>query len=262
MKSKIQPELDGLPYDQASLGAFLESGRKAKGLSIEQVSEAIRVPVDKVQALESGCFEELPQLPFLKGIIQAYAKVVGIGKTELASKLTIIDEATKHQPGRLAQIREPSDVKLSQIDKPSFYITSGKIALFFLAIAVFFGMWFGLDYFNDWAKNGTRESVVLKQNERKQEIDAAQLNHSLVIRSKVPNFIKFLEGNQESSSKGSLVRTFVGPERMFKKEDISVSKGVLWSLYPRALEVVVNNKPLKLIWKGQLASLDFSTSKQ
>jgi cytoskeleton protein RodZ len=63
---------------QASFGGDLRKVREQKGLSIEAVSEATKVPSKHIRSLEAGEFEELPGGVFRRGFVRSYVGAVGL----------------------------------------------------------------------------------------------------------------------------------------------------------------------------------------
>ena len=61
-----------------SLGEFLRSERKARGISLEQISADTRISMDMLLAIEDGNVELLPAPVLIKGFLKAYAKRIGI----------------------------------------------------------------------------------------------------------------------------------------------------------------------------------------
>jgi transcriptional regulator with XRE-family HTH domain len=60
------------------VGAELRQARERAGLSAEQISERTKIQLHKIEALENGNFEGLPDGIYLDGIVRAYAVEVGI----------------------------------------------------------------------------------------------------------------------------------------------------------------------------------------
>jgi cytoskeleton protein RodZ len=60
------------------LGELLRTTREAKGLTLEQVEQAIRIRSAYLQAIESEEFDKLPHLAYAKGFIHNYAVFLGV----------------------------------------------------------------------------------------------------------------------------------------------------------------------------------------
>jgi transcriptional regulator with XRE-family HTH domain len=72
-----------------NLGSFLKEKRKAKGLSLEQVSEELRIKLSFLEALEEEKDELLPALLYKKIFIKAYADYLGLNFDELLNKFSV-----------------------------------------------------------------------------------------------------------------------------------------------------------------------------
>jgi cytoskeletal protein RodZ len=68
------------------IGAALAAARASLGLSLEEVSEATRVRVRHLEALEAGAIEQLPSRPFQIGYVRAYAKTLGLDADATAAR--------------------------------------------------------------------------------------------------------------------------------------------------------------------------------
>jgi cytoskeletal protein RodZ len=71
-----------------TVGSFLRQEREAKGMSIEEVARATRVPMSSVERLESDQFDELPGEVFVRGFMKSYARAVGLDADEVLARYT------------------------------------------------------------------------------------------------------------------------------------------------------------------------------
>lgn len=65
------------------VGEFLRNRREGQGLTPEQVGVAIRVGVRKILAVEEGRFADLPPQPYGRGLVSAYATLLGVEPEQL-----------------------------------------------------------------------------------------------------------------------------------------------------------------------------------
>jgi len=61
-----------------TIGELLSYEREAKGVSLPDLAAKTKIDQEKLEALESNQFEALPASPFVKGYIQAYARVLSL----------------------------------------------------------------------------------------------------------------------------------------------------------------------------------------
>lgn len=59
-----------------ALGNLLKQTRIEKGLSVGEVAERLKLPARQIEALESGCYQSLPEEVFIKGFITSYARLL------------------------------------------------------------------------------------------------------------------------------------------------------------------------------------------
>lgn len=60
----------------ASLGKVLREARERLGLSIADVSGQIKLAARQIEALETDDFKHLPEIPFVRGFVRSYAKIL------------------------------------------------------------------------------------------------------------------------------------------------------------------------------------------
>ncbi|MCA9523876.1 MAG: helix-turn-helix domain-containing protein [Myxococcales bacterium] len=61
-----------------SLGRYLRENREAKGVTLEQIAEATKIPKGSLEYLESDQYEFLPADVFVRGFIRTYCKNINI----------------------------------------------------------------------------------------------------------------------------------------------------------------------------------------
>ena len=70
-----------------SVGGELKQARERSGLSAEQIAERTKIQQHRIEALESGDFEKLPQGIYLDGIVRAYAREVSVEPDPLIERV-------------------------------------------------------------------------------------------------------------------------------------------------------------------------------
>src|SRR5262245_60770661 len=71
-----------------SVGEFLRRQREARGMSLEEVARATRVPLASMERIEAGQFDELPGEVFVRGFLKSYARAVDIPIDEALARYT------------------------------------------------------------------------------------------------------------------------------------------------------------------------------
>jgi hypothetical protein len=71
------------PENAILIGGLLRDRRQGLGLTPEEVGEAIRFGARQIVAVEQGRFSDLPPQPYARGLVSAYATLVGIAPEEL-----------------------------------------------------------------------------------------------------------------------------------------------------------------------------------
>ena len=68
-------------------GERLRAAREAKGLTIEDVAAATRIPTRHLQSLEDSEWDKLPAATYSVGFAKNYAGAVGLDRAEIAEQL-------------------------------------------------------------------------------------------------------------------------------------------------------------------------------
>ena len=107
-----------------AVGARLLSLRESRRWSIEDVSTRLKVPPNKLRAIEAGDLSAMPDMTFALGVIRAYAKLLGVDAAPLTGALrqsTVPMEQNLSMPaargGGLPRSAKMSSVSLSGAPK-------------------------------------------------------------------------------------------------------------------------------------------------
>ena len=109
-------------------GDILRQAREARGESLQQVSQAIKVRVSMLQAIEAGRFFGLTDPLYLKGFIRAYTAHVGLDESEVMPFFRREYDEQQHQQ----QLAKP----LAPIEPKKSKITPGRVVVGFLSMAI------------------------------------------------------------------------------------------------------------------------------
>lgn len=82
--------------DAGNLGKRLAAAREARGMSIQECGQALRLPVRVLQRLEAGDFGDAGQQVFARGALRHYARLLGLPMAIADAALNV--EATLPQP--------------------------------------------------------------------------------------------------------------------------------------------------------------------
>lgn len=114
---------------ELSFGPTLKKQREDQGLSLRQVSVAIKMSPTMLQDIEDENFNNLPQAVFLRGQVRAYSKYLGLNEEDV---LALFDQTTNYKKAEArrspltevsGQLKTPTYVWLSRIFIPIFIIT-------------------------------------------------------------------------------------------------------------------------------------------
>lgn len=129
-------DLSALPGEPASTGAgaLLRAARQKQGLHIAALAASIKVAPSKLEALEAGRYEELPDATFARALAQSVCRVLKIDAQPVLAQLPSTREATldkvhaglntpfRERPGRI----DPTDWALWR--QPTAWLALGLLA--------------------------------------------------------------------------------------------------------------------------------------
>src|SRR5512138_924586 len=84
-----------------SLGQSLREEREARSISLEEIASATKIVPRYLEALESDRLDLMPGGFFVKGIIRAYAKAVGLDPEDVLRRYREAGLLEPAEPGRL-----------------------------------------------------------------------------------------------------------------------------------------------------------------
>jgi len=121
----------------ANFGETLKRERELRKISLREVTEATKIGLHYLKAMESNSFEQLPGGVFNKGFIRAYAKFIGLDAETLVN-LYLYDEAHQLNPPP-ARARyagsEPDDVPLPLPPAPTPVLPRRRSAALLTGVA-------------------------------------------------------------------------------------------------------------------------------
>lgn len=73
--------------DAQKVGKMLAGLREQRGLTLAEAAERLKLPADKVAALEAGDYRQLPDSVFVRGFLRTYARLLQADESEFAKLL-------------------------------------------------------------------------------------------------------------------------------------------------------------------------------
>ena len=107
----------------------MREAREARGESLQQVSQAIKIRPSMLELIEAGHFYGLTDPLYLKGFIKAYSAHVGLSEDEV---MPFFRREYDEQENEQRQLKQP----LTPIEPKKSKLTPGWIVAGFLALAV------------------------------------------------------------------------------------------------------------------------------
>jgi transcriptional regulator with XRE-family HTH domain len=101
-------ELDEAP-PPVPIGAQLRAAREARGLTLEEVAAASRIPQRHLVTIEAGDFQALPARTYAIGFSRTYARFVGLDEEDVAESVRAELDAQEPRTRYRAASFEPGD---------------------------------------------------------------------------------------------------------------------------------------------------------
>ncbi|MDX9833688.1 MAG: helix-turn-helix domain-containing protein [Desulfobulbus sp.] len=125
----------GEPEEQHSLGDRLRQLREDQGLNLEVVSQATKVSLANLRAIEAQAYERLPADPFARGMVVLYATHLGLDGPQAAAQFLL-----ERYQGRSAQSSAHQNLAgfsllPKKLSEPS-HVSSAAVALAMLLVIV------------------------------------------------------------------------------------------------------------------------------
>ena len=120
-------------------GDTLRQARAQKGITLRQAEQEIRINRHYLAALEDETFDNLPALPYQRGIVRTYAAYLGLDQTRLVE---LFDEARGTRPS------DPPPIQMIEpVDMPSHWAPNFAIIAFTLIAGAVLFAWMYSAYF-------------------------------------------------------------------------------------------------------------------
>lgn len=120
-----------------TIGQKLKAAREAQGLSLRQIYERTKIPINHLQAIDTGTPDDLPEPVYVAGFIKRYAECIGLDGQVLADEYRREESAAngngngKHKPEQVYVTQEY--LKHARIDnRPPTY----KLWPFYVVVIV------------------------------------------------------------------------------------------------------------------------------
>lgn len=78
----------------SNVGELLQHARKEKEWTLQRVSEKTKIRIKHLQALEDEAWDKLPGLPYIKGFLKNYSRVLGLDPEHV---LAVFRRQYKHE---------------------------------------------------------------------------------------------------------------------------------------------------------------------
>lgn len=130
---------DAVPHS-SSVGRQLRLAREAKGLSLADVAEALKLGKGQVEALENDHWSVLPGVTFIRGFVRNYGRLVGLDPEHLMGMLDSKLDATRPE----LKLPESTHVDMPEtggrVQPRDYMLAIAGVVLVVVAVLVYFLM--------------------------------------------------------------------------------------------------------------------------
>lgn len=122
----------------AELGGKLREAREKRSLSIGEVAERLKLPARQIEGLESGNYEGLPELVFVRGFLRTYGRFLELDDNEVAAYLDRIMPQNRNNVYAVERKKEQSlNYQQTEVKKSFPKWIFGVLALAAIAVGVY-----------------------------------------------------------------------------------------------------------------------------
>jgi cytoskeleton protein RodZ len=140
MEEAIENSATNIVAAEVKIGAALRAAREQKNLTVNEAAASICLAPRQIEALENDDLSALPELPFVRGFVRSYAKLLGLDALPLLAQLP--DPYAKINPVKSVEasaVNVPFNVKKGKARKQSNLLLMASVAIG--VSALFFALW-------------------------------------------------------------------------------------------------------------------------
>lgn len=123
-----------------TVGEQLRAAREARGMSLDDVSQVLKLGVRQVEALENGDWRGLPGNTFIRGFVRNYARLVQVDGAALMAQLDTLLEPAKTSLELPAATPAAMPVASGHGRSRDFAVAMFGVGLVLVALAIYFFM--------------------------------------------------------------------------------------------------------------------------
>jgi len=131
-----------------AFGRYLKSMRTQMGIPIEAVAHEIKISIPQLLLIEAEAHEKLPDVIYVKGILRAYARYIGVDADDIVERYLI---------NRSAYDKKSSETKLFNYNSKKFYALCLGSGVLLIVIILSIYMIYG---------SGSKEMNTGEENQR------------------------------------------------------------------------------------------------
>lgn len=120
-----------------NLGATLRAAREQLGWSLADVEEQIKLPIQRLKALESEDFSQLPEMSYVRGFVRSYGKLLRLDVPSLLAALPEAPQAIEKIVPVAADVPLASQISIRRKQNLVWLSAAAAVVL----IASIFAIW-------------------------------------------------------------------------------------------------------------------------
>ncbi len=131
------------------IGNFLKNAREEKGISLDEISNATKIPKRHLRSLEEGNFSCFPGEVYLRGALRNYAEMIGLNPREVLSGYELLLKKNKTMENERKDVKKHKTKQLKGDNEPLVFKNKRKplplaafVWIVLLAIVVGGSLWY------------------------------------------------------------------------------------------------------------------------
>ena len=188
-------------------GSLLAAARKKQKKTVEEIAEELNLSVTQIKTIELDQNEGLPEPTYVRGYIRSYAKLLGLDADTVLEnylnpnwqKSSSFDDMPKH-------IASGNEVKKSG------FLSSKKIIIFIVLLALIFMLWF----------NGIFSNIITSFNSPEDSLDIGDVSNQVLTQNQLPSSTVIQNSNSDIVQQEQVELVEVGADDQSNSDQNSI----------------------------------------
>jgi cytoskeletal protein RodZ len=93
--------------ERRAFGSYLRAERELRQIPLAEIADATKIPIQVLESLERGQWEELPAEVFVRGFVRSYARHIGVNPEEACGRYNgVLEQIAAEQQAMIEPVGE------------------------------------------------------------------------------------------------------------------------------------------------------------